>query len=189
MPHDVGGPDDDPFYRPNRYRFQDVSGWKDLGPKFVLQAWRDAVAAGPDGDALIREVWPTVNDVLTQLSAKDRDGDGLPEHDGLPDQTYDTWPMRGPSLQRLALAGGGRRCGPWPAAWATRGRPPVGGLVRAGVAFDVRLWRDGHYAYDDSHGPSSDSIIADQLAGQWYADATGLERRPRRVDAAADHPR
>ena len=47
VPHDVGGPDDDPFYRPNRYRFQDVSGWKDLGPKFVLQAWRDAVAAGP----------------------------------------------------------------------------------------------------------------------------------------------
>ena len=59
MPHDVGGPDDDPFYRPNRYQFQDVNDWKDLGPKFVLQAWRDAVAAGADGDALIREAWPT----------------------------------------------------------------------------------------------------------------------------------
>ena len=46
VPHDVGGPDDDPFYRPNWYRFQDVSDWKDLGPKFVLQVWRDAVAAG-----------------------------------------------------------------------------------------------------------------------------------------------
>ncbi len=42
MPHDVGGPADDPFYRPNWYRFQDVNDWKDLGPKFVLQAWRDA---------------------------------------------------------------------------------------------------------------------------------------------------
>ena len=28
---------------------------------------------------------------------RDRDGDGLPEHDGIPDQTYDTWPMHGPS--------------------------------------------------------------------------------------------
>ena len=25
VPHDVGGPDDDPFYRPNWYRFQDVN--------------------------------------------------------------------------------------------------------------------------------------------------------------------
>ena len=60
VPHDVGGPDDDPFHRPNRYRFQDVNDWKDLGPKFVLQVWRDAVAAGADGDALIRDAWPTV---------------------------------------------------------------------------------------------------------------------------------
>ena len=44
VPHDLGGPDDDPFYRPNRYRYQEVSAWKDLGPKFVLQVWRDAVA-------------------------------------------------------------------------------------------------------------------------------------------------
>ena len=189
VPHDVGGPDDDPFYRPNRYRFQDVSGWKDLGPKFVLQAWRDAVAAGPDGDALIREVWPTVDDVMTQLSAKDRDGDGLPEHDGLPDQTYDTWPMRGPSayggslwLAALAAAEAmARRLGDPESA-----RRWEGWFERAQVAFDVRLWRDGHYAYDDGHGPSSDSIMADQLAGQWYADATGLgDLLPRdRVDAA-----
>jgi non-lysosomal glucosylceramidase len=189
VPHDVGGPDDDPFYRPNRYRFQDVSGWKDLGPKFVLQAWRDVVAAGPDGDALIREVWPTVNDVLTRLSAMDRDGDGLPEHDGLPDQTYDTWPMRGPSAYGGSL---------WLAALAAAeamatllgdtdaARRWEGWFERAQVAFDVRLWRDGHYAYDDGHGPSSDSIMADQLAGQWYADATGLgDLVPRdRVDAA-----
>ena len=31
VPHDVGGPDDDPFHRPNWYRFQDVNDWKDLG--------------------------------------------------------------------------------------------------------------------------------------------------------------
>ena len=34
----------------------------------------------------------------------DRDGDGLPDHDGEPDQTYDTWPMHGPSA-RLAASG------------------------------------------------------------------------------------
>jgi non-lysosomal glucosylceramidase len=178
VPHDVGGPEDDPFYRPNWYHFQDVSDWKDLGPKFVLQAWRDAVAVDPaDGDALIRAVWPTVVDVMTRLSARDRDGDGLPEHDGLPDQTYDTWPMQGPSayggslwLAALAAAEAmAGRLGDTEAArhWA-------GWFERGQVAFDRRLWRSDHYAYDGGEGPSSDSIMADQLAGQWYADATGL---------------
>jgi non-lysosomal glucosylceramidase len=177
VPHDVGGPDDDPFIRPNRYRFQDVNDWKDLGPKFVLQAWRDAEAAGPAGDALIREVWPTVDAVLTRLSAFDRDGDGLPEHDGRPDQTYDTWPMYGPSsyggslwLAAIAAAEAmARRLGDTASAsrwerWFERGQ----------VAFDRRLWRGDHYAYDGDEGPSSGSIMADQLAGQWYADVTGL---------------
>ena len=54
--------------------------------------------------------------------------------------------------------------------------------------FDRRLWRGDHYAYDDGGGASSDSIMADQLAGQWYADATGLgdlaPARPGRRGAA-----
>ena len=50
----------------------------------------------------------------------------------------------------------------------------TGWFERGQVAFDRRLWRGDHYAYDDGDGPSSDSIMADQLAGQWYADATGL---------------
>ncbi len=178
VPHDVGGPDDDPFYRPNWYHFQDVSDWKDLGPKFVLQAWRDAVAAGPEaGDALIRTVWPAVDDVMTRLAARDRDGDGLPEHDGLPDQTYDTWPMEGPSayggsLWLAALAAAEAMAGRLGMTEAT-GRW-AGWFERGQVAFDRRLWRGDHFAYDGGDGPSSDSIMADQLAGQWYADATGL---------------
>jgi non-lysosomal glucosylceramidase len=178
VPHDVGGPADDPFHRPNWYRFQDVSLWKDLGPKFVLQVWRDAVAAGTAaGDGLIREAFPTVQRVLHDLARSDRDGDGLPEHDGIPDQTYDTWPMRGPSayggslwLAAVAAAEAmARRLGDRESEgrWA-------GWFERAQVAFDVRLWRGDHYAYDDGAGASSDSLMADQLAGQWYADVTGL---------------
>ena len=45
-PHDVGGPDDDPFYRPNWYRFQDVSVWKDLGPSSSCRSGATRVAAG-----------------------------------------------------------------------------------------------------------------------------------------------
>jgi non-lysosomal glucosylceramidase len=178
VPHDIGGPDEDPFLRPNRYRFQDVNGWKDLGPKLVLQVWRDAVAAGgAAGDDLIRDAWPTVVDVMTRLRAFDRDDDGLPEHDGLPDQTYDTWPMRGPSAY-----GGSLWLAAVAATEAMAARLGLGETARtwgatferAQIAFDRRLWRRDHYAYDDGGGPSSDSVMADQLAGQWYADATGL---------------
>ena len=189
VPHDVGGPGDDPFHRPNWYRFQDVNGWKDLGPKFVLQAWRDVLAAGPDGDDLLRAVFPTIEAVLLRLAAADRDGDGLPEHDGEPDQTYDTWPMRGPSAYGGSLWLGAtaaaeamaRRLGN-----AEAERRWAGWFERAQVAFDRRLWRGRYYAYDDGGGASAGSIMADQLAGQWYADVTGLgDLVPaERVDAA-----
>jgi non-lysosomal glucosylceramidase len=177
VPHDLGGPADDPFHRPNWYRFRDVNGWKDLAPKLVLQVWRDAVAAGPDGDDLIRAAWPTVDGVLRRLALADRDGDGLPEHEGIPDQTYDTWPMHGPSayggsLWLAALAAAvamAERLGDSEAA-----RRWEGWFERGQISFDVRLWRGDRYAYDGGGGASSDSIMADQLAGQWYADATGL---------------
>lgn len=183
VPHDIGGPADDPFYRPNWYKFQDVHDWKDLTPKVVLQVWRDAVAAaGGEGDgrpdvALIRESWPTLDGLMTRLSARDRDDDGLPEHDGFPDQTYDTWPMHGPSayggsLWLGALAAMERIAGELGDAEAAQRWS--GWFERGQVAFDRRLWRHDHYAYDDGGAASSDSVMADQLAGQWYADATGL---------------
>ena len=57
---------------------------------------------------------------------------------------------------------------------------------RATGSFERRLWRGSHYAYDDGGATSSESVMADQLAGQWYADATGLGDlvEPVRVRAA-----
>ena len=175
VPHDVGGPDDDPFHRSNWYRYQDVNVWKDLAPKLVLQVWRDVVLG--DDDPLIAEALPTLGRVMANLEATDTDGDGLPDHDGIPDQTYDTWPMTGPSAY-----GGGLYLGALAALEAMNRR--VGNEERADAlaerraraveAFERRLWRGSHYAYDDGGAVSSDSVMADQLAGQWYADVTGL---------------
>ena len=175
VPHDVGGPDEDPFVRSNRYRYQDVNGWIDLAPKLALQVWRDVVHLGDR--ALVAEARPVVEASLRVLASRDRDGDGLPDHAGLPDQTYDTWPMHGPSAyggllwlgalraaEELARADGdGDAADAWHADYE-RGR----------ASFEARLWRDGYYAYDDGGAVSSDSVMADQLAGQWYADLAGL---------------
>ena len=175
VPHDGGGPDDDPYHRPNWYRFQDVNVWKDLGPKLVLQVWRDALALGDA--ALIAEALPTLDRVMADLAATDADGDGLPDHGGIPDQTYDTWPMTGPSAYGGSLYLGAlaaleamhRRTGD-----SARADELAACRARAAEAFERRLWRGTHYAYDDGGAVSSNSVMADQLAGQWYADVTGL---------------
>ncbi len=175
LPHDLGGPADDPFVKVNHYHLQDPNRWKDLNSKFVLLVWQ-AVASPHDG-ALCEETWPAVVASLRHLAAFDRDGDGLPEHEGIPDQTYDTWLMRGPSaycgsLWLAALRAGiamGERVGDADTVAWLRGL-----LDRALPAFDQLLWTGAYYRYDGGGDPSSDSIMADQLAGQWWADATGL---------------
>ncbi|HEU4674269.1 MAG TPA: non-lysosomal glucosylceramidase [Candidatus Limnocylindrales bacterium] len=175
VPHDVGAPADDPFIRPNAYRFQDVDGWKDLGPKWVLQVQRDVRATGDL--ALATEQWPRVVGVLAGLARFDRDGDGLPEHDGRPDQTYDTWPMRGPSAYGGSLWLAALRAAEWLGRLLNRHEEADrfrDHFERARESFERRLWRGDAYAFDDGAGPSSDSIMADQLAGQWYADVGGL---------------
>ncbi len=189
VPHDVGGPDEDPFLRPNRYRFQDVNGWIDLAPKLALQVWRDVVLL--DDPALVAYARPIVEAALRRLATQDRDGDGLPDHAGLPDQTYDTWPMHGPSAYGGLLWLGAlraaeelaRRDGDDAAAAAWHAD-----FERGRASFERRLWRDdlgGYYAYDDGGGASSNSIMADQLAGQWYADLSGLGDLVDPVRAAA----
>jgi non-lysosomal glucosylceramidase len=175
MPHDLGGPGEDPFLRPNVYHWQDINIWKDLNSKFVLHVWRDVLLV--PAPELARECWPAVVQAMDYLGRFDRDGDGLPEHDGEPDQTYDTWSMKGPSAYSGAL---------WLAA--LRATMRLGDMIgdratverfrelheRGSAAFEGRLWNGRCYRFDASGETSSDSVMADQLAGQWYADATQL---------------
>jgi non-lysosomal glucosylceramidase len=187
MPHDLGSPGEDPFLRPNAYSWRDINIWKDLNSKFVLQVWRDVILA-PAAE-LARDTWPAVVQAMDYLGRFDRDGDGLPEHDGQPDQTYDQWSMRGPSAYSGAL---------WLAA--LRATMRLGEMVgdtatvarfrdeheRGSAAFEAKLWNGRSYRFDTSGEASSDSIMADQLAGQWYADATGLGDlvAPERIERA-----
>lgn len=41
VPHDLGDPAEDPWQQINAYPIHDVSEWRDLNTKFVLQVYRD----------------------------------------------------------------------------------------------------------------------------------------------------
>ncbi|XP_078434304.1 beta-glucosidase, GBA2 type family protein isoform X2 [Wolffia australiana] len=174
VPHDLGL--NDPWFELNAYSLHDTARWKDLNPKFVLQVYRDVVATGDA--AFARAVWPAVYAALAFAHQFDRDGDGVVENDGEPDQTYDVWASSGVS----AYCGG-----LWVAALqaasalaALAGDPASAALfraksLRARSALRARLWNGAYLNYDASGSSGSASIQADQLAGHWYARACGLE--------------
>lgn len=174
VPHDLGL--FDPWYKINAYTLHNTDKWKDLNPKFVLQIYRDVVFTGDKSFA--KAVWPAVYMAMAYMEQFDRNGDDMIENDGFPDQTYDVWSVKGVS----AYCGG-----LWVAALqAASAMARVVGdkdsenmfwykYQNAKNVYNKTLWNGEYFNYDDSKGKASSSIQADQLAGQWYARACGLE--------------
>ncbi len=176
VPHDLGVPTEDPFVQVNQFSWQNTNDWKDLNPKFVLMIYRDFVFTGRKDVAFLRETWPAVVEALDHLKQYDHDGDGLPENDGYPDQTYDEWVVRGES----AYCGGlflaavraaeeiARVLGDAPAADRYHAL-----FARSQASYVKKLWNGEYFRYDTA-SEYRDNVQADQLAGQWYAHMTGL---------------
>uniref|UniRef100_A0A453S2Q5 Glycosyl-hydrolase family 116 catalytic region domain-containing protein n=1 Tax=Aegilops tauschii subsp. strangulata TaxID=200361 RepID=A0A453S2Q5_AEGTS len=174
VPHDIGLVD--PWFELNAYMIHDPSRWKDLNPKFVLQVYRDVAATG--NLAFATAAWPAVYLAMAYMDQFDRDGDGMVENEGRPDQTYDLWSVSGVSAYTGGL---------WVAALQAAAamarivgdRGAEGYFLerykRAQRVYDGELWNGSYFDYDNSGGATSKSIMADQLAGQWYARACGLE--------------
>ena len=96
VPHDLGVPEGDPFIAVNEPGWQDTNDWKDLNSKFILMVYRDYVLTGRNDTAFLRDTWPAVHEAITYLRQFDH-GSGIPENGGYPDQTYDSWVVRGVS--------------------------------------------------------------------------------------------
>ncbi|XP_046403432.1 non-lysosomal glucosylceramidase [Ischnura elegans] len=182
VPHDLGDPEEEPFLLPNAYPIHDVSEWRDLSSKFVLQAYRD-YAVGEKGPAdleHLRALWTAAKLVMERtLSRFDADGDGLIENGGFPDQTYDSWTMEGPSAYCGSL---------WLAALqcmiemsklmgeSDEGDKYLSALEKAQQAFETKLWNGKYYNFDSSKSSHSNSIMSDQLCGQWYLRSSGVTK-------------
>lgn len=175
VPHDLGVPEGDPFFSVNEPGWQDTNDWKDLNTKFVLMVYRDYVLTGRTDKAFLNEMWPAMKEALAYLQQFDR-GSGIPENSGYPDQTYDSWVVNGISAY----------CGNlWLAALRAAEETALllddkksasdyhQMFLKAQKSYIGKLWNGQYFRYDMDN-QSKDAIQADQLAGQWYANMTGL---------------
>ncbi len=175
-PHDLGTPTEDAFVLPNQYNWQSVTGWKDLNSKYVLMVWRDYVYSGSKDRAFLEYNYKAVKQAMEYLKQFDANGDGIIENGGYPDQTYDNWSAHGESAycgslylaalratEEIARALGDTATANEYAALFAKGQPN----------FIKKLWNGTYFNYDVGSKYKTD-VMAEQLAGQWYATATGL---------------
>ncbi|MCF2138163.1 MAG: non-lysosomal glucosylceramidase [Candidatus Thorarchaeota archaeon] len=177
VPHDLGAPLEDPWHVTNAYNAQDVSRWKDLNTKYVLQVYRDFVIT--QDKEFLEYCWPSVRVAMEYIDQFDKDDDGLPENEGFPDQTYDVWVMRGASAYcgGLYLAAADAMIEMAKVMGDKETADKYREIYRKGkVSFDEKLWNGEYFNFDSSGGKHSNSIMADMLSGLLYTHASGLER-------------
>jgi len=174
LPHDMGCPYEDPVNLPNMYTHQNSTVWKDLNSHFVLTVYRDYKTLRDE--KFLHECYPAVKLALESMLVYDRDKDGLIENDNVPDQTFDSIPLNGPSsycggLWVAALAAGAKMAeimGDTAAASQFNNL-----LEKAKVAFEKHLWTGTHYRVD-TKSSYCNNVFIEQLFGIWYADVCGL---------------
>jgi non-lysosomal glucosylceramidase len=176
VPHDLGWPDEDFWKKVNGYFIHDVNEWKDLNPKFVLQVYRDFFLTRDR--RFLLDCWPAVREAIEKAKRFDIDNDGMIENSSFPDQTYDTWSVSGASAytgglwlaclaaaMQIAKTVEDKKSYSQYMDWFKRGK----------AAYESKLWNGQFYDYDSSRSGHHNSIMADMLAGQWYARACGLQ--------------
>ena len=175
VPHDLGVPEGDPFVAVNEPGWQDTNNWKDLNSKFVLMVYRDYVLTGRNDTAFLRETWPAVKNAIEYLRQFDHGG-GIPENSDYPDQTYDGWVVHGVSAYCGGLWLAALRAGEETARILgdTKTAEEYHALFLKGQRTYISdLWNGEYFRYDTGSDSKND-IQTDQLAGQWYANLTGL---------------
>jgi len=188
IPHDLGSPRVRPFVVLNAFDWQNGNVWKDLNPKFPLRALRDYLASGRQDIDFLAELMSASVLALDTLEKKFGDpASHLPQNEGIPDQTYDTWRMKGTSayvsllwlsslqaankMGELLLASGVEELGRQKikdvrkkyAEWIEAGRKGLTGLWDS----------ERHYFHIDAE---TDDIMTDQLFGLWYGAMIGLDK-------------
>ena len=187
VPHDIGSPRKRPWVVLNAFDWQNGNVWKDLNPKFPLRGLRAFLAGGSKDADLLKKLFRSSVSALDTLEERFADRRShLPLNEGIPDQTYDTWRMKGETayvgLLWLAALKAAAAMGE---AWIGLGMDSLDGIpvkhilakyrswFEAGRPALQKLWNEkGGYFNIDAE---TDDIMTDQLFGVWYATMLGLE--------------
>lgn len=187
VPHDIGSPRRLPWVVLNAFDWQNGNVWKDLNPKFPLRAYRDFLYTGAKDYVFLKEMFKASVIALDTLEKQFGHPEShIPLNEGIPDQTYDTWKMKGESayvsvLWLAALKATSRMgeiliCQGIPVAASI---PVEETITKYKLWFDLgrnalqKLWNEesGYFHID----ASTDDIMTDQLFGVWYAKLLELE--------------
>ncbi|MDR2431688.1 MAG: hypothetical protein LBD99_05490 [Candidatus Margulisbacteria bacterium] len=173
LPHDLGAPDEKPWVKLNAYTWQNANRWKDLNSKYVLLVYRAYYYSGKKDRDFLAAQWPGLIKAVEYLNTLDTDGDGLPENEHFPDQTFDNWLMRGTSaycgILRLAALQAGVQIAELLAEKAQAKEWRLL-LKRAKDSLNQKLWNGRYFRFDEN----SDIVMAAQLTGQWYLEQLHL---------------
>ena len=192
-PHDLGAPNEHVWEKTNYTSYQDCNLWKDLGCDFVLQVYRDFLLTGATDVEFLADCWDAIVQTLNYLKTFDKDGDGIPENSGAPDQTFDDWRLHGVSaycgglwlaaleaaiaicevflMNRLGAKNAKKNLGDL-GVLAVQKSIYESWLKQSRPVYQEKLWNGQYYRLDSESG--SDVVMADQLCGQFYAGLLGL---------------
>jgi len=179
-PHDLGAPNEHVWEKTNYTAYQDCNLWKDLPSDFVLQVYRDYLLTGATDVEFLASCWEAIVQALDYLKTFDKDGDGIPENSGAPDQTFDDWKLQGVSAYcgglwlaalEAAIAIGEILLGSGETLHISSLQQTIhtyqSWLEQSRPIYQKKLWNGQYYRLDSQSG--SDVVMADQLCGQFYA--------------------
>lgn len=175
VPHDVGDPEEEPFSLVNAYNIYDVSNWRDLNLKFIVSVYRDFHLT--QDKPFLAKMYPCVLDLINKSQTFDKDGLGIIQNGGFPDQTFDCWTMTGVSAYCGGLYIAALAC------IAEMAQLMSDSVVhndyklkveKAVQVYNDLLWTGDYYKFDSSGSGHSASIMADQLCGHLFLKTSGL---------------
>ncbi len=146
----------------------------DINMQFVLMVLRDYLFTG-DRDYLL-SLWDNVKRAMASSQLLDTDNDGLPDY-GTKRNTYDAWNFSGTPVYISVL---------WLAALKAASviADKVGEssysekwkiiLEKGKTALEEKLWNGEYYNLWKNNLETDESLMTDQLDGEWFLRMTGL---------------
>ena len=147
----------------------------DMNLQFVLMVLRDYLFTG-DREYLL-SLWDNVKRAMDYIGNLDKDGDGLPDYN-TKRNTYDAWNFSGASayISVLWLAALKAACLIAEKAGDVSQKNKWSELLRKGKqSLEEKLWNGEYYNLWVDGDKTDESLMTDQLDGEWFLRAAGLE--------------